>query len=108
LAPASAAVIVEVVLIDRAEDRSAHLQYAVERDPGLALWAFCRASLDGVLQTSGSVFRPVDEYDFDDYRCGCRRQRQPPTAAAERKRWQTEHRRLCVVSILRDVAAMAL
>ena len=48
LASASAEVIVEVLLLDRVEDRSARLAPAIERDPGLALWAFCRASLDGV------------------------------------------------------------
>jgi signal transduction histidine kinase len=47
LAPASAEALIEVLLMDRAEDRSARLVLAVEGDPGLALWAFCRASLDG-------------------------------------------------------------
>ena len=47
LAPASAEAIVEGLLLGRTEDCSARLAQAIERDPGLALWAFCRASLDG-------------------------------------------------------------
>ena len=48
LAPASAEALVEVLLLDRVEDRTARLAQAIERDPGLALWAYCLASLDGV------------------------------------------------------------
>ena len=55
LVPASAAALVEALLLVRAEDRSARLLPAVERDPGLALWAFCRASLDGERELSSAA-----------------------------------------------------
>ena len=48
LAQAAAEALVEILLSDRMEDCSARLAQAVECDPGLALWAFCRAALDGV------------------------------------------------------------
>ena len=55
LAPASAAAIVETLLLLRADDRSARLAQAIERDPSLALWAFCRESLDGARELNSAA-----------------------------------------------------
>ncbi|HUY87924.1 MAG TPA: HAMP domain-containing sensor histidine kinase [Pirellulales bacterium] len=48
LAPHSSAALVNVLALGRNEQALASFTSAIERDPGLAFWAFCRASLAAV------------------------------------------------------------